>query len=113
MKPKCSTCGSTDHLTKEHLEQVIFKKTLAKLKAQSFQGSSSRKALMIPKPFMDCKYCGFNDHHSDECEYYPRCNICGSIAHEPSDYHKEILPNNKKPRIANQRSIEHTENVGS
>nr|GEV30291.1 retrovirus-related Pol polyprotein from transposon TNT 1-94 [Tanacetum cinerariifolium] len=35
-------------------------------------GSSSRKALMIPKPFKDCKYCGFNDHHSDEYEYNPR-----------------------------------------
>ncbi|GJU05635.1 hypothetical protein Tco_1122065 [Tanacetum coccineum] len=35
MKPKCSTCGSTDHTTKEHLKQAIVKKTLAKLKAQS------------------------------------------------------------------------------
>ncbi|GJX62922.1 retrovirus-related pol polyprotein from transposon TNT 1-94, partial [Tanacetum coccineum] len=71
VKPKCSTCGSTNHLTKEHLEQAAVKKTLAKLKAQSSQGSSSRKAPMIPKPFKDCKYYGLNDHHSDECEYYP------------------------------------------
>ncbi|GKE30685.1 hypothetical protein Tco_1446069, partial [Tanacetum coccineum] len=34
-KPKCSTCGSTDHLTKEHLEHAAVKKTLSKLKAQS------------------------------------------------------------------------------
>nr|GEY71515.1 retrovirus-related Pol polyprotein from transposon TNT 1-94 [Tanacetum cinerariifolium] len=27
-KPKCSTCGSTDHLTKEHLEHAAVKKTL-------------------------------------------------------------------------------------
>ncbi|GJW58124.1 retrovirus-related pol polyprotein from transposon TNT 1-94 [Tanacetum coccineum] len=26
--PKCSTCGSTDHLTKEHLEHAIVQKTL-------------------------------------------------------------------------------------
>ncbi|GJR97013.1 hypothetical protein Tco_0269187 [Tanacetum coccineum] len=32
MKPKCSTCGSTDHLTKEHPEQAVVKKILAKLK---------------------------------------------------------------------------------
>ncbi|GJX40062.1 hypothetical protein Tco_0255052 [Tanacetum coccineum] len=32
MKPKCSTCGSTDHLTKEHSEQAVVRKTLAKLK---------------------------------------------------------------------------------
>ncbi|GJV23999.1 retrovirus-related pol polyprotein from transposon TNT 1-94 [Tanacetum coccineum] len=23
---------------------------------------------MISKPFIECKYCGFNDHHSDHCE---------------------------------------------
>ncbi|GJR80014.1 retrovirus-related pol polyprotein from transposon TNT 1-94 [Tanacetum coccineum] len=34
-KPKCSTCGSSDQLTKEHLEHVVVKKTLIKLKAQS------------------------------------------------------------------------------
>nr|GEU60895.1 retrovirus-related Pol polyprotein from transposon TNT 1-94 [Tanacetum cinerariifolium] len=34
MKPKCSTCGSTDHLTKVHPEQAVVRKTLAKLKAQ-------------------------------------------------------------------------------
>ncbi|GJR97017.1 retrovirus-related pol polyprotein from transposon TNT 1-94 [Tanacetum coccineum] len=28
---------------------------------------------MIPKPFKECKYCGFNDHHSDNCKYYPGC----------------------------------------
>ncbi|GJV36049.1 retrovirus-related pol polyprotein from transposon TNT 1-94 [Tanacetum coccineum] len=32
MKPKCSTCGCTDHLTMEHTEQIVVKKTLAKLK---------------------------------------------------------------------------------
>ncbi|GJT65291.1 hypothetical protein Tco_1016771 [Tanacetum coccineum] len=35
IKPKCSTCGSSKHLTKEHPEQVVVKKTLAKLKAHS------------------------------------------------------------------------------
>ncbi|GKD74144.1 retrovirus-related pol polyprotein from transposon TNT 1-94 [Tanacetum coccineum] len=33
-KPKCSTCGSSDHLTKEHLEHAAIKKII-KLKAQS------------------------------------------------------------------------------
>ncbi|GJX79773.1 retrovirus-related pol polyprotein from transposon TNT 1-94 [Tanacetum coccineum] len=28
---------------------------------------SSKKVLMIPKPYVPCKYSGFNDHHSDEC----------------------------------------------
>nr|GEV93869.1 hypothetical protein [Tanacetum cinerariifolium] len=64
-QPKCSTCGSTDHLTKEHLEHAVVKKTLSKLKAQLPLKPSPKKAPMIPKPFIECKYCGFNDHHSD------------------------------------------------
>ncbi|GJV67018.1 retrovirus-related pol polyprotein from transposon TNT 1-94 [Tanacetum coccineum] len=56
-KPKCSTCGSTDHLTKEHLKHVVVKKTLIKLKVQSPLKPSPNKAPMIPKPFKECKYC--------------------------------------------------------
>ncbi|GJV60037.1 hypothetical protein Tco_1466137 [Tanacetum coccineum] len=36
------------------------------------------------------------------------CDICGSIAHEPSDCDKKALPNNKRPRIASQQSKEPT-----
>nr|GEV75872.1 hypothetical protein [Tanacetum cinerariifolium] len=46
---------------------------------EEVKGSSSRKAHMLPKTLKDCKYCGFNDHHSDEYEYYPEYDICGSI----------------------------------
>ncbi|GJZ94480.1 hypothetical protein Tco_0666683 [Tanacetum coccineum] len=55
-KPKCSTCGSTDHLTKEHLEHAVVKKTLSKLKAPSPLKPSPKKTPMIPKPFIECKY---------------------------------------------------------
>ncbi|GJU48299.1 retrovirus-related pol polyprotein from transposon TNT 1-94 [Tanacetum coccineum] len=48
-------------------------KTLSKLKAQSPLKPSPKKAPMIPKPFKECKYCGFNDHHSDQCEFNPGC----------------------------------------
>ncbi|GJY95689.1 retrovirus-related pol polyprotein from transposon TNT 1-94 [Tanacetum coccineum] len=72
-KPKCSTCGSTDHLTKEHIEQGVVKKTLIKLKARSSVNPSAKKAPMILKPFKECKYCGFNNYHSENYEYYLRC----------------------------------------
>ncbi|GJR15010.1 retrovirus-related pol polyprotein from transposon TNT 1-94 [Tanacetum coccineum] len=101
--PKCSTCGSSDHLTKEHPEQIVVKRTLAKLHAQPSQGSS-RKAPMIPKPYIPCKYYGFNDHHFDECEFYPRCDLCGSIAHETSDCVKRTSM--RKPRVALKYSKE-------
>ncbi|GJS59222.1 retrovirus-related pol polyprotein from transposon TNT 1-94 [Tanacetum coccineum] len=106
-KPKCSTCGSTYHLTKEHIKQTTINKTLTKLKAQSSMSHSTKNALMIPKPFKACKYYGFNDHHSVNCEYYPGCEVCGSIAHEPVDCPKRH-PNSRNPRIA-KRSTEHTE----
>nr|GEU71816.1 retrovirus-related Pol polyprotein from transposon TNT 1-94 [Tanacetum cinerariifolium] len=72
------------------------------------EGSPSRNTLMIPKPYIDCKYYSFNYHHSDECEYYPGCDICGSIAHETANCAKKPSSNNRKPRIANRRSIKPT-----
>ncbi|GJV90213.1 hypothetical protein Tco_1538026 [Tanacetum coccineum] len=81
---------------------------MSKLKAQSSQVTSSRKTLKIPKPFIPCKYCGFNDHHSNKCKYYPGCDIYRSIAHEPFDYDKRVIFNNKRPRIARQQSNEPT-----
>ncbi|GKB54525.1 retrovirus-related pol polyprotein from transposon TNT 1-94 [Tanacetum coccineum] len=72
-EPKCSTCGSTNHLTKEHLEHAAVKKTLSKLKAQSHLKPFPKKTLMIPRPFIECKYYGFNDHHSNHCEFYHGC----------------------------------------
>nr|GEU53462.1 retrovirus-related Pol polyprotein from transposon TNT 1-94 [Tanacetum cinerariifolium] len=105
-KPKYFTCQSTKHLTKEQPGHVVVKKTMAKLKAQSYQAPSARKALNIPKPFIPCKYFGFNDHHSDKCEYYLGCDIYDSIAHETADCTKKTAFNNWKPIIANQRSIE-------
>ncbi|GJV52315.1 retrovirus-related pol polyprotein from transposon TNT 1-94 [Tanacetum coccineum] len=53
VKPKCSTCGSSDYLTKEHLEHAAVKKSLIKIKAQSPLNPSQRKAPMIPKPFKE------------------------------------------------------------
>nr|GEV46175.1 retrovirus-related Pol polyprotein from transposon TNT 1-94 [Tanacetum cinerariifolium] len=62
-----------DPLNKEHLEHAAVKKTLSKLKAQSPLKPTPKKAPMIPKPFKECKYCVFNDHHSEHCEFYPVC----------------------------------------
>ncbi|GJS94425.1 retrovirus-related pol polyprotein from transposon TNT 1-94 [Tanacetum coccineum] len=102
-KTKCSTCGSTDHQTKEYLELVVVNKTLSKLKAQSPLKPSPKKTPMILKPFIDCKYYGFNDHHSDHCKFYPGCEVCGSIAHEACDCLKKHLKS-RRPRIANRQS---------
>ncbi|GKC46518.1 hypothetical protein Tco_1064240 [Tanacetum coccineum] len=87
----CKRCGFRNHFLED-----FYNKT--------------KKAPKIPKPFTLCKYFGFNDHQSNEYEYYPGCDICGSIAHETTDCTKKTSSINKKPRIANQRSIEPNKN---
>nr|GEW88808.1 retrovirus-related Pol polyprotein from transposon TNT 1-94 [Tanacetum cinerariifolium] len=67
------TNTSTKQLLLTLMEEAAVKKSLSKLKAQSPLKSTQKKTLMIPKPFKECKYCGFNDHHSDHCEFYLGC----------------------------------------
>ncbi|GJW82260.1 retrovirus-related pol polyprotein from transposon TNT 1-94 [Tanacetum coccineum] len=49
----------------------------------------------MPKTSSDSKYSGPDKHHPYECEFYPRCEIYGSIAHELADYPKNIRNNRK------------------
>ncbi|GJV77158.1 retrovirus-related pol polyprotein from transposon TNT 1-94 [Tanacetum coccineum] len=58
----------------------------------------------MPKTFGECKYYGSNKHHPDDCEFYPGCEICGSIAHEIADCPKN-LRNNRKQRDYLTRSV--------
>nr|GEW65792.1 probable calcium-binding protein CML21 [Tanacetum cinerariifolium] len=109
--PNKKADSSTEKLLLTLMEEgkgTPLKKTMAKLKAQSSQGSSSRKAPMIPKPYIDYNNWGFNDHHSNECEYYLGCDICGSITYDTADCVKKPSPNNRKPMIANRRTTEPT-----
>ncbi|GJT28517.1 retrovirus-related pol polyprotein from transposon TNT 1-94 [Tanacetum coccineum] len=105
-KPKCSTCGSISHTTKEHTEQTAVRKSLNKLKGQST--FTPIRTARMSKAFGECKYCGSNKHHPDDYEFYPGCQICGSIAHEIADCPKN-LRNSKKQRIA-IKQLEPTEN---
>ncbi|GJW69708.1 retrovirus-related pol polyprotein from transposon TNT 1-94 [Tanacetum coccineum] len=89
-KPKCSTCGSNNHLTKDHTEKAVVKNTLKKLTAQSPLKPTPKKNLRVSKSFIEYKYCGSNNHHLDVCEFYPGCEICWSIAHEIADCPKNL-----------------------
>ncbi|GJU16334.1 hypothetical protein Tco_1144300 [Tanacetum coccineum] len=55
----------------------------------SSNSQSTKKAHMIPKPFKECKYCRFNDHYSNNYEYYHGCEVYGSVAHETDDCPKK------------------------
>nr|GEW44544.1 hypothetical protein [Tanacetum cinerariifolium] len=102
-KPKCSTCGSYSHTTKEHTEQIAVWKSLNKLKGQSSSKSSLVRNTRMSKTFGECIYCGSNKHHPDDYEFYPGCEINGSIAYEIADCLKN-LRNNRKQRVAIKQS---------
>ncbi|GJW60283.1 retrovirus-related pol polyprotein from transposon TNT 1-94 [Tanacetum coccineum] len=105
-KPKCSTCGSISHTTKEHIEQTAVRKSLNKLKGQSI--STPIRTARMSKTFRECKYYGSNKHQLDDYKFYPGCEICESIAYEIVDCPKN-LRNNRKQRIA-IKQLEPTKN---
>ncbi|GJT67574.1 retrovirus-related pol polyprotein from transposon TNT 1-94 [Tanacetum coccineum] len=109
-KPKCSTCGSNEHLTREHTIQTAVKRTLNKLKNQPPLKPTPNKTSRMSNPSSECKYYGSNKHHLDNCEFYSGCEICGSIAHEITNCPKN-LRNIRKQRIANMQSTKLTEKV--
>ncbi|GJY88204.1 hypothetical protein Tco_0502832, partial [Tanacetum coccineum] len=62
--------------------------------------SSSRSRPSRPAmPFPSCIHCGYNDHQSDDCVYYPICEICGSYDHDTHGHNRIIsLRRGIKPR---------------
>ncbi|GJS68447.1 retrovirus-related pol polyprotein from transposon TNT 1-94 [Tanacetum coccineum] len=69
-----------DHRTSDHKVYVVSLKNSKNYKAQPYKFASPSK--QIPKAkaklFPLCTYCGFNNHHPNECRMYPECKICGS-----------------------------------
>ncbi|GJT19418.1 hypothetical protein Tco_0878124 [Tanacetum coccineum] len=55
----------------------------------------SRLAIHFPSSI----HCGCNDHQSDDCVYYPICELCGSYDHDTHGHNKIIsLRRGIKPR---------------
>nr|GEW07865.1 retrovirus-related Pol polyprotein from transposon TNT 1-94 [Tanacetum cinerariifolium] len=50
------------------MKKAAVKKSLSKLKAQSPLKPTPKKTPMIRKPFQECKYYRFNEHHSEHSE---------------------------------------------
>ncbi|GJW21409.1 retrovirus-related pol polyprotein from transposon TNT 1-94 [Tanacetum coccineum] len=53
--------------------------------------------------FPSCKHWGHNNHHSDDCSYYPTCEICRSYDHNTHDHNRII----SQRRGINLRNPEH------
>ncbi|GJX98923.1 hypothetical protein Tco_0355942 [Tanacetum coccineum] len=75
------TCDHTEFMSSMNINQY-----------HTNQGeSSSRSRPARPAlPFPSCIHCGYNDHKSDDCVYYPICEICGSYDHDTHG-HKRII----------------------
>nr|GEX91628.1 tRNA dimethylallyltransferase 9 [Tanacetum cinerariifolium] len=53
--------------------------------------SSSRSRPSMPAiPFSSCIHYGYNNHRSDDCVYYPICEIYGSYDHDTHGHNKFI-----------------------
>nr|GEY35952.1 reverse transcriptase domain-containing protein [Tanacetum cinerariifolium]GEY37264.1 reverse transcriptase domain-containing protein [Tanacetum cinerariifolium] len=71
----------------------------------------TKQALMFPKTFIPCKYCGFNDHHSDEREYYPgyqdflNAAASGNLLEKSPQDALTIIENKSKVRNSRSKPI--------
>ncbi|GJR20710.1 hypothetical protein Tco_0969237 [Tanacetum coccineum] len=84
----CKKCKRTNHRTCDHVE---FMSSMNINQYHTGQGeSSSRSRTARPAiPFPSCIHYGYNVHKSDDCVYYPVCEICGSYDH---DTHAMFIP---------------------
>ncbi|GKB66592.1 hypothetical protein Tco_0928004, partial [Tanacetum coccineum] len=78
-------CKRTNHRTCDHAE---FMSSIHTNQHHTGQGeSSSRSRPLRPSvSFPSCIHCGYNNHHSDDCLYYPTCEIYGSYDHNTHDF---------------------------
>ncbi|GJS34481.1 hypothetical protein Tco_0532863 [Tanacetum coccineum] len=65
----------------------------------SSRSRPSRSSVSFPY----CIHCGYNNHHSDDCLYYPTCEICGSYDHNTHDHNMII----SQRRGINPRNPQH------
>ncbi|GKA63152.1 hypothetical protein Tco_0762758 [Tanacetum coccineum] len=68
-------------------------KSKSMFKAETLKGESSSRSRpsRLSISFPSCIHCGYNNHHSDDCLYYPTCEICGSYDLNISYDHNMII----------------------
>ncbi|GKE29142.1 hypothetical protein Tco_1444526, partial [Tanacetum coccineum] len=67
--------------------------------------SSSRSRPARPAiPFPSCIHYGYNDHKSDDCVYYPICEICGSYDHDTHG-HNMIISLRRGIKLRNPQHV--------
>ncbi|GKC78041.1 hypothetical protein Tco_1128815 [Tanacetum coccineum] len=130
-KMNCELCGQNNHLFENCYEVLFCKKSkrtnhrtcdhaefMSSININQYhsgQGeSSSRSRPSRPAiPFPSCIHCGYNDHKSDDCVYYPICEIYGSYDYDTHGHNRIIsLRRGIKPRN-HQHVTKNCETCGS
>nr|GEV76635.1 hypothetical protein [Tanacetum cinerariifolium] len=65
-------------------------------------------------PFPSYIQGGYNDHQSNDCVYYPICEICGSYDHDTHGHNRIVsIRRGIKPRNPQQitKTMKHSSNV--
>ncbi|GJR15163.1 hypothetical protein Tco_0797815 [Tanacetum coccineum] len=85
----CKKCKRTNHRTCDHADFMF---SMNANQHHNGQGeSSSRSRPTRPSvSFLSCIHCGYNDHHSNDCLYYPTCEIYGSYDHDTHGHNRII-----------------------
>ncbi|GJR94402.1 hypothetical protein Tco_0266576 [Tanacetum coccineum] len=94
----CKKCKITNHRTCDHTD---FKSSMDINQYHTSQSESSliSKPSRLAMPFPSCIHYGYNDHQSDDCVYYPICEICGRYDHDTHGHNRIIsLRRGIKPR---------------
>ncbi|GJW07998.1 ribonuclease H-like domain-containing protein [Tanacetum coccineum] len=85
----CKKYKRTNHRTYDHADFMF---SINANQHHNGQGeSSSRSRPTRPSvSFPSCIHCGYNDHHSNDCLYYPTCEICRSYDHDTHGHNRII-----------------------
>ncbi|GJY42588.1 hypothetical protein Tco_0430801 [Tanacetum coccineum] len=76
--------------------------------------SSSRSRPSRPAmPFPSCIHCGYNNHQSDDCVYYPICEICESYDHDTHGHNRIVFLRRGIKHRNPQHIIKNCETCGS
>ncbi|GJY15150.1 putative reverse transcriptase domain-containing protein [Tanacetum coccineum] len=107
-KMNCELCGQNNHLSENYYEVLFCKKRkrtnhrtcghvdfMSSMDINQYHTdqseSSSRSRPSRPvMPFPSCIHYGYKDHQSDNCVYYPICEICGSYDHDTHGHNRII-----------------------
>ncbi|GJT27293.1 hypothetical protein Tco_0907568 [Tanacetum coccineum] len=98
----CKKCKRNNHRTCDHAELMFSIHTNQHHTGQGESSSRSRPSRPLVS-FPSCIHCGYNNHHSDDCLYYPTCKICRSYDHNAHDHNKII----SQRRGINPRNPQH------